>query len=154
MSAIFSVCWLPSRYCINLIFTTFHVLNKFPHTDHKNCFTTRYIPLAFLHNHNLGGEKASMLTHTYPHKTPWKTKWSKVTICSHQADNLLLSVAWCLIWWSASLLKYGHPRHWMSLQSPSVISQPKPKPYIITTGNRFLSICILSLEDLPVLMIP
>ena len=34
----------------------------------------------------LGGNKVSMLTHTYPHKSLRKIK---VTICNHQADNSL-----------------------------------------------------------------
>ena len=37
----------------------------------------------------------------------------KVAICSHQADSPLC-VAWCLIWWFASLEKYGHTWHQMS----------------------------------------
>ena len=36
-----------------------------------------------------------------------------------------LRVAWCLIWWLASLEKYGHTWHWMSLLRPGVIKQHK-----------------------------
>ena len=35
---------------------------------------------------SLGGDKVSMLTHTYPHKPLRK---NKVTICNHQADSPL-----------------------------------------------------------------
>ena len=47
----------------------------------------------------LGGDKVSMLTHTYPHKPLMKIK---VTICNHQAGSPLY------VWpdvWSAGDLK-------------------------------------------------
>ena len=41
----------------------------------------------------LGGDKGSMLTHTYQHKPPIKIK---VTICNHQADSSLY--VWPDVW--------------------------------------------------------
>ena len=46
------------------------------------------------------GDKVSMLMQTCPHK-PLR----KIQTCNHQADSPLLCVAWCLIWWFASLEK-------------------------------------------------
>ena len=80
--------------------------------DPKDCLT-------------LGGDKVSMLTLAYPHKPLRKIK---VTICNHQADRTLC-VAWCLIWWIASLEKL-----WSSMDTkcpywePGVIKQPNPNP--------------------------
>ena len=36
--------------------------------------------------------------------------------------------AWCMMWWFASLEKYGHTWDRMSLLRPGVIKQHKPKP--------------------------
>ena len=73
-------------------------------------------------SNNLGRDKVSMLTHTYPHKPLRKIK---VTICNHQSGGPLCVVALCLIWWFASLEKYGHTWHRMSLPRPGVIKQHK-----------------------------
>ena len=70
----------------------------------------------------LRGDKVSMLpvhTHTnYPGKI-------KVTICNHHVQSPgwqpTLCVVWCLICWFASLEKYVHSWHWMSLLRPGVI---------------------------------
>ena len=65
-----------------------------------------------------------MLTHAFPHKS---LRNIKVAICNHQTDGpLYVWPAWCLIWWFASLEKYGHTWYRMSLLRPGVIKQHKP----------------------------
>ena len=76
-----------------------------------------------------GGDKVNMLIHIYPPKPMRKTK---VTICSHQADNPLC-VAWCLIWWFASLEKNMviHDTECPSWHKPNLISNSISKLYRI-----------------------
>ena len=52
--------------------------------------------------HPLGVIKFSMLTHTYPHNTPRKIKSDHMQSPGWQPT---LCVAWCQIWWFASLDK-------------------------------------------------
>ena len=82
--------------------------------------TTLHIPLRKrLSASSLRGDKVSMLTHTYPHKPPRKTK---VTLYNHQADSPLY------VWpdvWSDDLETYGHTWRQMSLLRPGVIKQHK-----------------------------
>ena len=47
----------------------------------------------------LGGDKVSMVTHTYPHKPLRKTGYHMESLGWHPT----LCVAWCLIWWLLSL---------------------------------------------------
>ena len=48
-------------------------------------------------------------------------------------------MAWCLIWWFASLEKYGHTWHWMSFLTPGVIKQHK-HPWFICLSPALLII--------------
>ena len=48
--------------------------------------------------------------------------WDQV---SQNSTQTTLCVACCLMWWFASLEKYGHTWHWMSLLRPGVIIQHK-----------------------------
>ena len=72
-----------------------------------------------------GGDKVTMLTHTYSYKPLRKIK---VTICNHQVNSPLY--VWPGIWYCDLQVwkKYGHTWHRMSLLRPRVIKQPKPKP--------------------------
>ena len=71
------------------------------------------------------GDIASVLTHTYPHKPPRKTK---VTICNHQADSPLY--VWPNVWSGDLQVEkmHGHAWHQMSLLRSGVIKQHKPNP--------------------------
>ena len=85
----------------------------------KQVFLYLYIDFKSLNLHlwTLGGDKVSMLTHTYPHKPLRKIK---VTMCNHQADSQLY--VWPDVW------SYGHTWHRMSLLRPGVIKQQNRNP--------------------------
>ena len=64
---------------------------------------------------SLGGDKVRMLPHTYPHKPPKK-------ISGHMQSpgwQITLRMAWCLIWWFASLEKV-----W-SYMTPNVLTETR-----------------------------
>ena len=91
-------------------------------------FSSPLLFLEFLPKYKtLGGDKLSMLAHTYPHKSLRKTKSDHMQSPGWQPT---LCVAWCVIWWVASLEKYGHTWHWLSfiILRPGVIKQHKPNP--------------------------
>ena len=54
---------------------------------------TAHFSTGWFISQSLGGDKVSMLTHTYPHKPRRKTE---VTICNHQADSPLC--VWPDVW--------------------------------------------------------
>ena len=60
----------------------------------------------------LGGDKASMFTHTYPHKPLGKIK---VTICNHQADSSL---------YVSELVIYKFRQVW-SYMTPNVLTETR-----------------------------
>ena len=66
----------------------------------------------------------SILTHTYPHKSPRKIKVAVI----NGWQPILLS-AWCLLWWFASLSRVSHTWHWMSLLRSSVTKQGRTQNY-------------------------
>ena len=79
----------------------------------------------------LGGDKVSMLTHTYTHKHLTKFKWLS-------AVTSLLSAGWqptvrAVFGLMSDLVickhrnEYGHTWHWMSLLRPGVIKQHRTK---------------------------
>ena len=79
-----------------------------------------------------GGDKVSMLTHTYPHKPIRKIK---VTVCNHQADSPLYVLPDV---WSGDLQdlkKYGHIWHQMSLLRPGIIKQTNNSNSKKTSGH-------------------
>ena len=58
-----------------------------------------------------------------------------MTTRNHQADNPLC--VWAESdWWFASLEKYGHTWHRMSLLRPGVIKQHKHKPTLSLSGEK------------------
>ena len=80
--------WVTQLVACNFIQKGGHILQfslekKLGIVEQGNGFVYR---LSALSKPSLGGDKVSMLTHTYPHKPLRKIE---VTICNHQADSLL-----------------------------------------------------------------
>ena len=63
-----------------------------------------------------------------PSQHPWRK--IEVTICNYQADNPLYVWPDVCIWWFASLEKYDHTWHRMSLMRPGVIKQTQTQPSV------------------------
>ena len=73
------------------------------------------------------------IAHTYPEE-----EWSDHTCMQSPGWQPMLCVAWCLIWWFASLEKYGHTWHQMSILRPGVNKQPKPSLIILIFIQAFI----------------
>ena len=92
---------------------------------HSFCFSTYHI---FLSLFKLRGCVRECVNPYIPIKS---LRNIKVTICNHQANRPLLRMVWYLMWWLASLEKYGHIWHWMSLLGSGVIKHHKHKPSLV-----------------------